>query len=148
MKVLVVNAGSSSLKYQVFDMSNESVLAKGNCEKIGIAGSFIKYKANGVEKVFEGELKNHTEALPHGKGKGLRKSCRRTLYDGYEIPHAHFTVRLACGKSSLCCAERRAGRYVSHEMVFRACVLLHDFSGYEVSAGAVCKPCGNRQKPL
>ena len=63
MKVLVINAGSSSLKYQVFDMSNESVLAKGNCEKIGIAGSFIKYKANGVEKTFEGNLENHTQAL-------------------------------------------------------------------------------------
>ena len=63
MKVLVVNAGSSSLKYQVFDMTNESVLAKGNCEKIGISGSFVKYKANGVEKVFEGDLQNHTEAL-------------------------------------------------------------------------------------
>lgn len=63
MKVLVVNAGSSSLKYQVFDMSNESVLAKGNCEKIGIAGSFIKYKANGVEKVFDGDLQDHTQAL-------------------------------------------------------------------------------------
>ena len=63
MKVLVVNAGSSSLKYQVFDMDNEKVIAKGNCEKIAIAGSFIKYKANGVEKVFEGDLQNHTEAL-------------------------------------------------------------------------------------
>lgn len=63
MKVLVVNAGSSSLKYQVFDMDNEKVIAKGNCEKIAIAGSFIKYKANGVEKVFEGDLANHTVAL-------------------------------------------------------------------------------------
>ncbi len=63
MKVLVVNAGSSSLKYQVFDMENENVIAKGNCEKIGINGSFIKYKANGTEKVFEGNLNNHTEAL-------------------------------------------------------------------------------------
>lgn len=63
MKVLVVNAGSSSLKYQVFDMNDEKVIAKGNCEKIGIKGSFIKYKANGVEKVFEGDLNNHTEAL-------------------------------------------------------------------------------------
>jgi len=63
MKILVVNAGSSSLKYQVFDMENESVIAKGNCEKIGINGSFIKYKANGVEKVFEGNLENHTVAL-------------------------------------------------------------------------------------
>lgn len=63
MKVLVVNAGSSSLKYQVFDMQNESVLAKGNCEKIGISGSFVKYKANGQEKVVEGDLKDHTQAL-------------------------------------------------------------------------------------
>ncbi len=63
MKILVVNAGSSSLKYQVFDMENEKVIAKGNCEKIGINGSFIKYKANGIEKVFEGNLNNHTEAL-------------------------------------------------------------------------------------
>jgi len=63
MKILVVNAGSSSLKYQVFDMETEKVIAKGNCEKIGINGSFIKYKANGVEKVFEGNLQNHTESL-------------------------------------------------------------------------------------
>ena len=63
MKILVVNAGSSSLKYQVFDMDNEKVIAKGNCEKIGINGSFIKYKANGIEKVFEGNLENHTQAL-------------------------------------------------------------------------------------
>ena len=63
MKILVVNAGSSSLKYQVFDMDNEKVIAKGNCEKIGINGSFIKHKANGMEKVFEGNLENHTQAL-------------------------------------------------------------------------------------
>ena len=35
MKILVINCGSSSLKYQLFDMENESVIAKGNCEKIG-----------------------------------------------------------------------------------------------------------------
>ena len=63
MKVLVVNAGSSSLKYQVLDMENEKLIAKGNCEKIAIGGSFIKYKANGIEKKFDGDLQNHTEAL-------------------------------------------------------------------------------------
>ena len=36
MKILVINAGSSSLKFQLFDMSNEKVIAKGNCEKIGL----------------------------------------------------------------------------------------------------------------
>ena len=38
MKVLVINAGSSSLKYQLIDMESEQVLAKGNCERIGIGG--------------------------------------------------------------------------------------------------------------
>ena len=39
MKILVVNAGSSSLKYQLIDMETEKVLAKGNCERIGMRGS-------------------------------------------------------------------------------------------------------------
>ena len=39
MKVLVINAGSSSLKYQLIDMADEKVLAKGNCERIGIDGA-------------------------------------------------------------------------------------------------------------
>ena len=50
LKILVINCGSSSLKYQLFDMDNESVLAKGNCEKIGQETSFIGGSANG-EKV-------------------------------------------------------------------------------------------------
>ncbi len=45
MKVLVVNAGSSSMKYQLFDMQNEQVIAKGNCERIGSPDSFIGHKA-------------------------------------------------------------------------------------------------------
>lgn len=42
MKVLVINCGSSSLKYQLIDMENESVLAKGICERIGAEGSVLK----------------------------------------------------------------------------------------------------------
>ena len=42
MKVLVMNCGSSSLKYQLIDMENESVLAKGICERIGADGSVLK----------------------------------------------------------------------------------------------------------
>lgn len=63
MIVLVVNAGSSSLKFQLFDMSDERVIAKGNCERIGIDGSFIKYKANGKEAVINAPLTNHDEAI-------------------------------------------------------------------------------------
>ena len=63
MKVLVVNAGSSSLKYQLFDTVNGSVLAKGNCERIGIEGSRIIHKTTGKDEyIKETPLANHSEA--------------------------------------------------------------------------------------
>lgn len=63
MKVLVVNAGSSSLKYQLLDMTNETVIAKGNCEKIGLPTSFVSIKINGKEKVLNVKLDNHEQAM-------------------------------------------------------------------------------------
>ncbi len=64
MKILVINAGSSSLKYQLIDMQHESVLAKGNCERISLDGGLFSYKnVNGQEKNLEVEMKNHTEAF-------------------------------------------------------------------------------------
>ena len=51
MKVLVVNCGSSSLKYQLIDMTDESVIAKGNCERIGTEGSFLTHKVHGEIRV-------------------------------------------------------------------------------------------------
>ena len=64
MKVLVVNAGSSSLKYQLFDTESGNVLAKGNCERIGIAGSRIIHKTSGKEEyVKEALLSNHSDAI-------------------------------------------------------------------------------------
>ncbi|PYG89714.1 acetate kinase [Ruminiclostridium sufflavum DSM 19573] len=64
MKILVINAGSSSLKYQLIDMANESVLAKGLCDRIGIDNSFIK-QTRGSEKavVLNKILKNHKDAI-------------------------------------------------------------------------------------
>ena len=63
MKVLVVNAGSSSLKYQLFDTENGTILAKGNCERIGIEGSRIIHKTAGKnEFIKEQPLPNHSEA--------------------------------------------------------------------------------------
>ncbi len=62
MKILVINAGSSSLKYQLIDMENENVLAKGNCDRIGLDGLFI-HNANG-EKLEENiSLPTHAEAI-------------------------------------------------------------------------------------
>ena len=49
MKILVINCGSSSLKYQLIDMENENVLAKGLCERIGIEGSMLTHKVPGRE---------------------------------------------------------------------------------------------------
>ena len=63
MKILVINAGSSSLKYQLVDMNGEKVLAKGNCERIGGEGSFIGYKANGKEVKKEVAMPDHTTAF-------------------------------------------------------------------------------------
>ena len=62
MKILVVNAGSSSLKYQVLDMETEKVIAKGNCERVGLSDPFIVYKHDGKEMKFEG-AENHEKCL-------------------------------------------------------------------------------------
>ncbi len=64
MKVLVINAGSSSLKYQLIDMTNEAVLAKGLCDRIGIENSFIKQSKGDEEAVVINKvLKNHKDAI-------------------------------------------------------------------------------------
>ena len=63
-KVLVVNCGSSSLKFQLFDMKGEKMLCKGLVERIGIAGSRLVYTKTGSEKVVrEVEMKDHVEAI-------------------------------------------------------------------------------------
>lgn len=64
MKILVINCGSSSLKYQFLDMSNESVLAKGLVERIGIEGSVLKHEKTGMDKeVINADIKDHDVAL-------------------------------------------------------------------------------------
>ena len=63
MKILVLNSGSSSLKYQLIDMENEKVLAKGNYEKIGARDSFVTHKVGGEKYTYDREAKNHEEAI-------------------------------------------------------------------------------------
>ena len=63
MNILVVNAGSSSLKYQLIDMDTEGVIAKGGVERIGIRGSVLKHKTAKGEKVIEQDMPNHKVAL-------------------------------------------------------------------------------------
>jgi len=69
MKVLVINAGSSSLKYQLIDMTNESALAIGLCERIGIDNSII------TQKRFDGKkLEKQTDLPTHNDSP--RGSCQ------------------------------------------------------------------------
>ncbi len=63
MKILVINAGSSSMKYQLINMEDESVIAKGNCERIGIDGKLTHKTADGRMKSVEVNMPNHTEAF-------------------------------------------------------------------------------------
>ena len=66
MNVLVINCGSSSLKYQLINSDSEEVLAKGLCERIGINGSAITLQPEGGDKVTcEVEMKNHTQAVQY-----------------------------------------------------------------------------------
>lgn len=64
MKILIINAGSSSLKYQLIDMDNENVLAKGNAERIGIKDSLLTHEVMGKEKFkISKNFNDHTEAI-------------------------------------------------------------------------------------
>ena len=64
MKILVINAGSSSIKYQLIDMATEKVIAKGMCDRIGIAGGNFKLKADGREDYkVDIQMANHKEAV-------------------------------------------------------------------------------------
>ncbi|MGB9830245.1 acetate kinase [Thermotoga caldifontis] len=63
MKILVVNCGSSSIKYQFIDMNGEKVLCKGLAERIGIEGSRLVHRVNNDKHVIERPMKDHEEAL-------------------------------------------------------------------------------------
>ena len=62
-RILVINAGSSSLKYQLIDMDDEKVIAKGNCDRIGIDGHISYKNANGVTLEKDVDFPTHTEAF-------------------------------------------------------------------------------------
>jgi len=69
MKIIVLNCGSSSIKYQLFDMPSAEVLAKGLVEKIGLKGSVIKHKrSDGAELKLEGEILDHQAGIEYVLG--------------------------------------------------------------------------------
>ena len=95
MKILVINSGSSSLKYILFHMegATEQVLAKGIVEKIGEKGSFLKHRANDHEIKREVQAKNHEEAFQvmltalMGDGKSVIKSTDEVDAVGHRVVH-------------------------------------------------------------
>lgn len=95
MKILVINCGSSSLKYQLFDMTDEAVLAKGLVERIGIEGSRLKAEGpTGEKKVIEVPMKDHKDALKHVLDAlldaeiGAVKSLNEIGAVGHRVVHA------------------------------------------------------------
>lgn len=85
MKILVINAGSSSLKYQLIDMKDESVLAKGNCERIGIGGGIITHKTfDGRVRELSCDMPNHTQAFMNVKDMLLDHEVG-VIYDLSEV---------------------------------------------------------------
>ena len=95
MKILVINCGSSSLKYQLIDMENESLLAKGLCERIYIDGSKLTHQTIGKEKfVIEKPMPNHTVAIKlvmealTDKEYGVIKSIDEIKAVGHRVLHA------------------------------------------------------------
>ncbi len=77
MKILVINCGSSSLKYQLIDMENEQVIAKGLCERIGIAGGHIEGKTfDGRTFSADTDLPDHTVAFGRVKDALLEGECK------------------------------------------------------------------------
>ena len=95
MLVLVINCGSSSLKYQLLEMTTETLMAKGLVERIGIEGSVIKHETIGKEKyVLTTPMKDHTDAISHVMNAithpehGAIKELSKIKAVGHRVVHA------------------------------------------------------------
>jgi len=99
MKILVVNAGSSSLKYQLFDMDEGKVLAKGNCERIGIDGLITHKRPNAEDYKAEAALPDHRAAIKlvlsllTDEKLGVLKSVEEIDAVGHRVAHGGEKLR-------------------------------------------------------
>ena len=90
MKILVLNCGSSSIKYQFFSLINNTLVAKGIVEKIGMKGSFLKHeKENGQKVLFEGEILDHKIGIEYILGvlSSAKHGCIRNLEEISAVGH-------------------------------------------------------------
>ena len=104
MKVLVINCGSSSLKYQLFDMADESVLAKGLVDRIGMPGSVLNHRPGEGKVDIEAAIENHDKAISMvlaaltDPGHGVVKSLDEIGAVGHRVVHGGeaFSDSVAC----------------------------------------------------
>lgn len=94
MKILVLNCGSSSIKYQLFNMTDRKVIAKGGVEKLGMKGSFLKHvRQDGQVVVFEGEILDHKIGIEYILGilTNQKHGCLKSLEEidavGHRVVH-------------------------------------------------------------
>ena len=102
MKILVINCGSSSLKYQLIDMDGEKVLCKGLCERIGMESSMITYEANGHKATTPAIFPTHTEAFAEvvkkmttGEGKCIDDVSEINAI-GHRVVHGGEKFKASC----------------------------------------------------
>ncbi|MCX6325889.1 MAG: acetate kinase [Bacteroidia bacterium] len=103
MKILVLNCGSSSIKYQLIDMNSSIVLAKGIVEKIGLKGSFLKNERFDGDKVkLEGEILDHQSGIEYilglmiSKKRGVIKGLNEIDAIGHRVVHGGETFHGSC----------------------------------------------------
>jgi acetate kinase len=103
MKILVLNCGSSSIKYQLFDMTSGVVLAKGIVEKIGLKGSFLKNERFDGDKVkLDGEILDHQTGIEYllglliSKKRGVIKDLKEIDAIGHRLVHGGETFQESC----------------------------------------------------
>ena len=94
MKIIVINCGSSSIKYQLFDMTTKHVIARGTVDKIGLHGSYIKHERCELDKVtLEGEIVDHQAGIAFMLGiltsekRGSLKSFDEIDAVGHRVVH-------------------------------------------------------------
>ena len=102
MKILVINCGSSSLKYQLIDMDGEKVLCKGLCERIGMESSMITHDANGHKATTPAIFPTHTEAFAEvvkkmttGEGKCIDDVSEISAI-GHRVVHGGEKFKASC----------------------------------------------------
>lgn len=133
MKVLIVNAGSSSLKYQLINMDNEATLAQGLIERIGIDGGKLTQKVNGEKRIIKSELKDHLDAVAMmiqaltDKEHGVISSLEEVGAVGHRVVQGgeHFTASAVINEDVMAAIEKNVQLAPLHNpanlMGIRAC---------------------------